>query len=87
MGSAKSAGLRVNGDSLGVAVTAALLLLYGLFRPGSLAFFIPFLIAPSLILLWAGRRSSDLTERRGALAVTAAVIAGVIAVLLVGATT
>ncbi|MGD2042002.1 MAG: hypothetical protein PVJ28_00010 [Acidimicrobiia bacterium] len=36
---------------VGVVSTNAILLVYGLFRPNSLDFSIPFLIAPSLALL------------------------------------
>ncbi len=74
---------RVSRDSLGVAVAIAVLLVYGLFRPGSLAFSTPFLIAPGLVMLWTVRRSADASERRGALTVTAAAVVGVIVVLFI----
>jgi len=68
----------------GVAAAGALLLLYGLFRPDSLTFSIPFLIAPSLAMLWTAQRAPTPHQRRAALAVTCGLGVAAIAVLLIG---
>jgi hypothetical protein len=66
---------------MGVGLADALLLGYGLVRPDSHAFSIPFLIAPSLILLWSQMRGADHVERHLAIWLTIGVaIATVIAV-------
>ena len=68
----------------GVAAAGALLLLYGLFRPDSLTFSIPFLIAPSLAMLWTAHRTPTPNQRRATLAVTWGLGVATIAVLLIG---
>jgi hypothetical protein len=65
----------------GVAVADALLLLYGLLRPESLGFSIPFLIAPSIAVL-AGVVAGDRTKKRLVLWVASGVVVGLIIVLL-----
>ena len=77
---------RRNHIATGVAASGALLLLYGLFRPDSLAFSIPFLIAPSLAMLWTAHRTPTPNERRAALAVTWCLGVAAIVVLLIGFT-
>jgi hypothetical protein len=66
----------------GVALTNAILLVYGLFRPDSLDFSIPFLIAPSLALLGilvARERAAKLVV----LLTVMGVVAGLIVVILI----
>jgi hypothetical protein len=67
----------------GVAIADAILLAYGLARPDSLDFSIPFLIAPSLALLWTAIRSPSPSDRRTALTVTWSVVVGVAIVVLI----
>lgn len=67
---------------VGVALTNAILLVYGLFRPDSLDFSIPFLIAPSLALLGilvARERAAKLAV----LLTVVGVVAGLIVVILI----
>lgn len=67
---------------VGVALTNAILLVYGLFRPDSLDFSIPFLIAPSLALLGilvARERAAKLVV----LLTVMGVVAGLIVVILI----
>ncbi|MGD2042012.1 MAG: hypothetical protein PVJ28_00060 [Acidimicrobiia bacterium] len=67
---------------VGVALTNAILLVYGLFRPDSLDFSIPFLIAPSLALLGilvARERAAKLVV----LLTVVGVVAGLIVVILI----
>ncbi|MGD2059365.1 MAG: hypothetical protein PVF87_00730 [Acidimicrobiia bacterium] len=66
----------------GVAVTNAILLVYGLFRPDSLDFSVPFLIAPSLALLGTVVARESAAKRIVLLSVWA-IVAGLIAVILI----
>jgi hypothetical protein len=69
--------------ALGVVLADTLLLVYGLFRPGSLPFSVAFLMAPSLVLLWAVVRNGSQDERRIAGWVTGGAAAGLVAVVVV----
>ena len=62
------------GTMIGVSIANALVPGYGLFRPDSLAFSIPFLVAPSLILLWSEMRGAGQAERQRAIWVTIGVV-------------
>jgi hypothetical protein len=66
----------------GVALTNAILLVYGLFRPDSLDFSVPFLIAPSLALLGTVVARERAAKRIVLLSVWA-IVAGLIAVILI----
>lgn len=68
--------------ALGVGLSAAILLVYGLFRPGSLEFSIAFLIAPSIALLWSVSHDAPAPERRMAVAVTWLVVVACAATVL-----
>lgn len=68
--------------ALGVGLSAAILLVYGLFRPGSLEFSIAFLIAPSIALLWSVSHDAPAPERRMAVAVTWLVVVAYAATVL-----
>ena len=61
---------RTRTSAAGVASATAILLVYALFRPESLAFSVPFLIVPSLALLWTTTRDAGPAGRRLALQVT-----------------
>lgn len=69
--------------AFGVALSAAILLAYGLFRPGSLEFSIPFLMAPSIALLWTVAHDATGRERRIAVAVTWVVVVAAAATVLI----
>jgi len=75
--------LRRNNAATGTAAASTLLLVYGLFRPDSLAFSIPFLIAPSLALLWTVQRTPTPNQRKAALVVTWGVGVAAIALMLI----
>jgi hypothetical protein len=64
------------GTASGVVLANAILLVYGLFRPNSLEFSIPFLIAPSLALLWSVCHRGTERGRRVALFVSLGVVVG-----------
>ena len=68
--------------ALGVGLSTAILLVYGLFRPDSVEFSIAFLIAPSLALLWSVSHDAPAPERRRAVAVTWLVVAASAATVL-----
>jgi hypothetical protein len=68
--------------ALGAGLSAAILLVYRLFRPGSLEFSIAFLIAPSLALLWSVSHDAPAPERRMAVAVTWLVVVASAATVL-----
>ena len=68
--------------ALGVGLSAAILLVYGLFRPGSVEFSIAFLIAPSIALLWSVSHDAPVPERRIAVAVTWLVVVASAAAVL-----
>jgi hypothetical protein len=70
---------------VGVAVTNALLLVYGLIRPDSLEFSIPFLIAPSLMV--TSLVAVDRATKRLVVSITAAFVVGTAIVLLVNGLT
>jgi len=67
---------------VGVAAATMISLTYGLISPESLTFSIPFLIAPSLILLAAAGAGDRASARRAAW-VAAGVVVATVAVLLV----
>ncbi len=67
---------------VGTVLTNAILLVYGLFRPDSLDFSIPFLIAPSLALLGTVVARDRATRRMVLLSVWG-IVAGLIVVILV----
>lgn len=67
---------------LGVAIGDAILLGYGLIRPESLSFSIPFLIAPSGALL-AAVVVRDRSARRSVLMVVSGIVVGLVLVILV----
>ncbi len=67
---------------LGVALANAILLVYGLFRPDSLEFSVPFLIAPSLALLGTLVARERAAKRIVLLSVWA-IVAGLIVVILI----
>ena len=69
--------------ALGVGLSAAIVLVYGLFRSGSLEFSIAFLIAPSIALLWSVSHDAPAPERRMAVAVTWLVVVACAATVLV----
>lgn len=66
---------------LGVVLANAILLVYGLFRPDSLDFSIPFLIAPSLALLGTVV-ARDRAAKRAVLFSVWGIVAGLIVVIL-----
>jgi len=66
-----------------VVLANAIVLVYGLFRPDSLDFSIPFLVAPSLALLWGVSHGGNERERRLAVSVTLGVVVGTALVALV----
>lgn len=66
----------------GTTLSNAILLIYGLFRPESLEFSIPFLIAPSLALLGTAV-ARDPSARRPVLSVIWGVVLGLIIVILI----
>lgn len=66
----------------GVALTNAILLIYGLMRPDSLEFSIPFLIAPSLAILGTVVARERSTRRMVVLSVWG-IVAGLIVVILI----
>ncbi len=68
--------------ALGVGLSAAILLVYGLFRPDSVEFSIAFLIAPSIALLWSVSHDAPAPERRIAVVVTWLVAAASAATVL-----
>jgi len=61
--------------AIGVGLSTAILLVYGLYRPDSLEFSIAFLIAPSIAVLWSVSHDAPAPERRIAIAVTWLVVA------------
>ena len=67
---------------VGVALTNAIVLVYGLFRPDSLDFSIPFLIAPSLALLGTVLARERAAKRVVLLSVWG-IVAGLIVVILI----
>lgn len=67
---------------VGVALSNAILPVYGLFRPDSLDFSIPFLIAPSLALLGTVV-ARDRAARRIVLLSVWGIVAGLIVVILI----
>jgi hypothetical protein len=67
---------------IGFALTNLILLAYGLFRPESLDFSIPFLIAPSLAILGV-ILARDRAAKRAVIVTISGVIAGLVAVILV----
>ena len=67
---------------VGVALTNAILLVYGLFRPDSLDFSIPFVIAPSLALLGTVVARERAAKRIVLLSVWG-IVAGLIVVILI----
>jgi hypothetical protein len=69
--------------SSGVAFASVLGLAYGLVRPSSLAFSIPFLIAPSLVLLWSVPHGPATGDRKKDLIVTLSVVVGVVVVVVI----
>lgn len=82
---------RANWDSIsrssrwtlvGVVLTNLILLAYGLFRPESLDFSIPFLIAPSLAML-ATVVARERPAKRAVIGAVMGVIAGLVAVILI----
>ena len=67
MGAAET---RTRNTAVGAASAIAILLVYALYRPESLAFSLPFLIVPSVALLWTTTRDAGPAARRLALKVT-----------------
>jgi hypothetical protein len=74
--------LRRSNAATGVTAASALLLVYGLLRPDSLAFSIPFLIVPSVVMLWTVQRTPTRNERRTALVVTLGIAIAAMAIVL-----
>jgi hypothetical protein len=72
-----------NRVAIGVALANAIVLAYGLFRPDSLSFSIPFLVAPSLAVLWSASPHGAPAERKMALIVTWGVVLAAAAVVLI----
>lgn len=68
--------------ALGLGLSTAILLVYGLFRPDSLEFSIAFLIAPSIALLWSVSYDAPAPERRIAIAATWLVVVASAAIVL-----
>ncbi len=67
---------------VGFLLTNAILLIYGLLRPDSLDFSIIFLIPPTMAVLGTFMAQGKVTKRAGVVAI-AAVICGLIVVLLI----
>jgi hypothetical protein len=70
--------------AVGVAAANAIVLLYGVFRSDSLSFSLPFLIAPSLALLWTRMAQAAPADRRLALQVTWGTVMGAALVAAIG---